>query len=83
MVFVLRLRKLLHIKWLRGEGRRKCLMISNLWRLIISESLSRLFENFFFIFLCNFLLTAQVVRVYLAHANTQATRRTHRLIVYT
>lgn len=41
------------------------------------------FRKLFFIFLCNFLLTAQVVRVYLDHANTQATRRTHRLIVYT
>jgi len=50
MVLVLRLRKLLHIKWLRREGRRKCLIISNLWRLIILESLSRLFENFFYFF---------------------------------
>jgi len=44
------LRKLLHIKGLRRQGRCKCLIISNLWRLIISESLSRLFENFFLFF---------------------------------
>jgi len=69
-------RKVLNIKGLRGVGRRKCLIISDLWRLVISGNLSRLFANFFLFFYSNFLLTGSgELLCLIRYENTNHSRR--------